>query len=133
MQPQYVRERLDSLECIDLKLCTMLKEASQVVFTFSEIKKGNVDLKRQFENHVKGFYNNLEEATIRLRNEIKLLDENTGTRLLPISVNKKNLGQDEEKLAEQVTLLANVLQDVKNEASTEPLMKDEDEDVLMDG
>ncbi|KAG0670776.1 Mediator of RNA polymerase II transcription subunit 11 [Maudiozyma exigua] len=105
MQPEYVKERLASLDEIDMKLCGMLQEASQVVHAFSEVKSGNDAARPQFTKHVQGFYADLEIATVRLRNEIKLLDDNTGTRLLPINVNKKALGQDDEKLHEQIDLL----------------------------
>lgn len=109
MQPVYVQERLESLSEIDTKLCNLLKVASQVVFTFSELKQGNHDLKPQFEQHVRDFYSDLEGATTNLRREIKLLDENIGTRLLPINVNKKATGQDDDKMSEQVSLLRDVL------------------------
>ncbi|QLG72589.1 hypothetical protein HG535_0D02970 [Zygotorulaspora mrakii] len=109
MQPVYVQERLESLSEIDSKLCNLLKIASQVVFTFSELKQGNHDLKPQFEQHVKDFYTDLEGATTNLRKEIKLLDKNVGTRLLPINVNKKATGQDDDKLKEQIALLERVL------------------------
>lgn len=105
MQPDYVKERLTALDEIDMKLCGMLQEASQVVHAFSEVKSGNDSARPQFTKHVQGFYTDLEIATVRLRNEIKLLDDNTGTRLLPINVNKKALGQDDEKLHEQIDLL----------------------------
>lgn len=109
MQPQYVRERLDSLAEVDIKLCSLLKMASQVVFTFSELKQGNHDLKPQFEQHVKEFYTDLEGASVQLRREIKLLDDNVGTRLLPINVNKKATGQDDDKMREQVLFLKEFL------------------------
>ena len=109
MQPVYVQERLESLSEIDTKLCNLLKVASQVVFTFSELKQGNHDLKPQFEQHVRDFYSDLEGATTNLRREIKLLDENIGTRLLPINVNKKATEQDDDKMSEQVSLLRDVL------------------------
>jgi len=105
MQPEYVKERLSALDEIDLKLCGMLQEASQVVHAFSEVKSGNDSARPLFTKHVEGFYTDLESATVRLRNEIKLLDDNIGTRLLPINVNKKALGQDDEKLHEQICLL----------------------------
>lgn len=109
MQPDYVKERLESLEKIDLKLISVLQEASQVVFSFSEMKKGNHELKTQFDTHVKSFYTDLEEATVNLRKEIKLLDDNIGTRLLPININKKAVGQDDEKMKEQIELLKETL------------------------
>lgn len=120
MQPDYVKDRLKSLDEIDLKLCAMLQEASQVVHSFSEVKSGNKEVKPQFEKHVKGFYTDLEDATIRLRNEIKLLDDNIGTRLLPINVNKKALGQDDEKLQEQIGLLRDILSEKKQEGGDFP-------------
>lgn len=109
MQPDYVKERLSALDDIDLKLCSMLQQASHVVHSYSEVKSGNQVGRPQFEKYVSGFYTDLEEATVKLRNEIKLLDDNIGTRLLPINVNKKALGQDDEKLAEQISLLKSTL------------------------
>ncbi|CCK70495.1 Med11p KNAG_0E02340 [Huiozyma naganishii CBS 8797] len=111
MQSPYVQERLQSLETIDLQLCSMLQEVSEVVFTFSEIKRGNVDVKPQFTQHVTRFYSLLNESTGKLRDEIRLLDENVGKRLLPINnVSKRALGQDDEKLQEQMKLLQEVLE-----------------------
>ena len=110
MQSDYVKERLQSLEDIDLKLCSVLQEASHVVYSFSEIKKGNNTLRPQFEKHVKGFYNDLQDVTIKLREEIKLLNDNIGIRLLPINVNKRAFGQDDEKLKEQINLLKQTLE-----------------------
>lgn len=46
---------------------------------------------------------------MQLRQEIKLLDENVGTRLLPINVNKKATGQDDDKMREQVAILKDIL------------------------
>lgn len=109
MQPEYVQDRLKSLAEVDDKLCNLLKTASLVVFTFSELKQGNHDLKPQFEQHVKEFYSDLESATVQLRNEIKLLDDNIGTRLLPINVNKKATGQDDDKMREQLLILKELL------------------------
>lgn len=104
-QPQYVKERLESLAEIDNKLCSMLQEASQVVFTYNEVLHGNDTLKPQFQDHVSTFYSTLDTTTAQLKQEIQLLDENIGTRLLPINVNKKALGQDDDKLKEQMEAL----------------------------
>ena len=109
MQPEYVKERLQSLEDIDLKLCSVLQEASHVVYTLGEMKKGNQNLRPQFERRVKNFYRDLQDAITRLREEIRLLDENTGTRLLPINVNKRTFGEEDVKLREQIDLLKEVL------------------------
>ncbi|CCC68082.1 hypothetical protein NCAS_0A15240 [Naumovozyma castellii] len=115
-QPEYIQERLQNLEDIDIKVCKMLHEASQIVFTFGELKRGNTTLKPQFESHVSTFYTDLETVHNSLRNEVKLLDENIGTRLLPITnVNKKAVGQDDEKLIEQIALLKKVLNDQSND------------------
>ena len=92
----------------------MLQEASQVTFIFGELKRGNESVKPQFENHVKQFYELLDESTTNLRKEIQLLDENVGTRLLPINVNKKALGQDTEKMEEQLNLLSVILDSSKS-------------------
>lgn len=109
MQPQYVQDRLKSLAEVDNKVCGLLKTASQIVFTFNELKQGNSGLKPQFEQHVKDFYIDLEDATVQLRQEIKLLDDNVGTRLLPINVNKKATGQDDDKMKEQIDILKELL------------------------
>lgn len=121
MQPSYVQERLESLAEIDNRLCSLLKTASQIVSTLSELKRGNQDLKPQFEHHTKQFYTDLEASTVQLRKEIKLLDENVGTRLLPINVNKKAIGQDDDKMREQLAILRELLTD--KDGSTE--IKDE--------
>lgn len=109
MQPPYVRERLESLAQIDDQLCSLLQTASQVVFTYGELKHGNHALKPQFEQHTREFYTTLESSTTQLKQEIKILDDNVGTRLLPINVNKKALGQDDDKLKEQAELLKQIL------------------------
>lgn len=131
MQPEYVKERLASLDEIDLKLCSMLQQASHVVHSFSEVKAGGGagQGRPQFSRYVTGFYTDLEEATVRLRREIQLLDENVGTRLLPISVNKKALGQDDEKLAEQVALLRATLGGHTYRRQTTPDVNGEEADV----
>ncbi|CAI4683600.1 BAI_1a_G0041090.mRNA.1.CDS.1 [Saccharomyces cerevisiae] len=115
MQPPYIQERLKSLNDIETQLCSMLQEASQVTFIFGELKRGNESVKPQFENHVKQFYERLDKSTTQLRKEIQLLDENVGTRLLPINVNKKALGQDTEKMEEQLDLLSAILDPSKSE------------------
>ncbi|CDH16075.1 probable Mediator of RNA polymerase II transcription subunit 11 [Zygosaccharomyces bailii ISA1307] len=109
MQPPYIQERLDSLAKVDEQLCSLLQTASQVVFTYGELKHGNHDLKPQFEQHTSEFYTTLESATSQLKKEMRLLDENIGIRLLPINVNKKALGQDDDKLLEQTKLLKEIL------------------------
>ncbi|QLQ78116.1 hypothetical protein HG537_0A03630 [Torulaspora globosa] len=109
MQPEYVQSRLNSLAEVDNKVCGLLKIASQIVFTFSELKKGNSDLRPQLEQHVKEFYTDLESAAVQLRQEIRLLDENVGSRLLPINVNKKATGQDDDKMVEQIAILRELL------------------------
>ncbi|CUS20677.1 LAQU0S01e12112g1_1 [Lachancea quebecensis] len=100
-QPEFIQERLESLNAIDNRLLSTLLHASQAVGTIEELKRGNENMKPQFENHVRSFYSSLEEATVALRREIRHLDENVGTRLLPINVNKKAVGQDNEKMREQ--------------------------------
>ncbi|AQZ16131.1 MED11 (YMR112C) [Zygosaccharomyces parabailii] len=109
MQPPYIQERLDSLAKVDEQLCSLLQTASQVVFTYGELKHGNHDLKPQFEQHTSEFYTTLESATSQLKKEMRLLDENIGIRLLPINVSKKALGQDDDKLLEQTKLLKEIL------------------------
>lgn len=109
MQPPYIQERLDSLAKVDEQLCALLQTASQVVFTYGELKHGNHDLKPQFEQHTSEFYTILESATSQLKKEVRLLDENIGIRLLPINVSKKALGQDDDKLLEQTKLLKEIL------------------------
>ncbi|CAL9730326.1 mediator of RNA polymerase II transcription subunit 11 [Monosporozyma unispora] len=111
MQSPYVQERLQALEVVDLKLCSILQEASQVVSTFSEIKKGNQQMKPQFNRHVSQLYTDLEFVSKELRQEIKYLDENMGKRLLPINnVNKKGIHQDDDKLKEQIEIMEHVLE-----------------------
>lgn len=111
-QSPYVQERLQSLEIIDLKLCSMLQEASQVVSTFTEIKKGNQQLNPQFNKHVGQMYAHLEYVSRELKQEIRLLDENMGKRLLPINnVNKKGMHQDDDKLKEQIALMEVLLKE----------------------
>ncbi|KAM3163420.1 Mediator of RNA polymerase II transcription subunit 11 [Lachancea thermotolerans] len=100
-QPEFIQERLESLNAIDNRLLSTLLHASQAVGTIEELKRGNENMKSQFENHIRSFYGSLEEATVALRREIRHLDENVGTRLLPINVNKKAVGQDNEKMREQ--------------------------------
>lgn len=109
MQPPYIQERLDSLAKVDEQLCSLLQTASQVVFTYGELKHGNHDLKPQFEQHTSEFYTTLESATSQLKKEMRLLDENIAIRLLPINVSKKALGQDDDKLLEQTKLLKEIL------------------------
>lgn len=108
-QPAYVQERLESLAEIDEKLVDVVHRASLTVSSLIELKRGNEEMKPQFEQHVREFYDDLEVATVRLRNEIKLLDENVGTRLLPIQTNKRAVGQTDEKLTEQFALLRKYL------------------------
>ncbi|SCW00686.1 LAFE_0C09714g1_1 [Lachancea fermentati] len=103
-QPKYVQERIESLNSIDRQLTSSLLHASQAVAALAELKRGE-EMKHQFEMHARNFYQGLEEATVSLRNEIKFLDDNVGTRLLPINVNKKASDQDDDKLREQLTLL----------------------------
>ncbi|CAL9735298.1 mediator of RNA polymerase II transcription subunit 11 [Monosporozyma servazzii] len=111
MQSPYVQERLQALEIVDLKLCSIIQEASQVVSTFSEIKKGNDQMRPQFNRHVTQIYSALEYVNKELRQEIKYLDENMGKRLLPINnVNKKGIHQDDDKLKEQIDLMGRILE-----------------------
>lgn len=110
MQSPYVQERLQALEIVDLKLCSILQEASQVVSTYSKIKKGNQQLRPQFARHVTQLYNDLGYVSKELRREIKYLNENVGKRLLPINnVNKKAIHQDDDKLKEQIKILDQLL------------------------
>ncbi|CEP60960.1 Med11p LALA0_S02e03598g [Lachancea lanzarotensis] len=104
-QPEFIQERLKSLDTIDDLLVSTLLHASQVVGTMEELKRGNDTMKTQFENHTRSFYSSLEHATVALRREIKHLDDNVGTRLLPINVNKKATGQDNDKLRDQFEVL----------------------------
>ncbi|SCV00447.1 LAMI_0G05116g1_1 [Lachancea mirantina] len=104
-QPEYINERLEALNDIDKELVIILSNASQVIGTLAGLKSGNEAMKPQFESHVKAFYSSLERASVDLRREIKHLDDNIGTRLLPINLDKKATGQDDEKLQEQLELL----------------------------
>ncbi|KAH7596937.1 Mediator complex protein [Nakaseomyces glabratus] len=117
-QPEYVKERLESLAEVDRQLCSMLQEASQVAFTYGEVLRGNAMMKPQFQEHVSAFYSTLDNASGKLKKEIELLDENVGNRLLPINVNKKALGQDDDRLKEQMETLKEFLKTDNEETST---------------
>ncbi|QEU59367.1 Med11 [Kluyveromyces lactis] len=108
-QPEYIRERLDSLAKIDKQLVDVLHRASLTVSSLIDLKKRNEESKPQFQQNAQEFYDDLESATVQLRKEIKLLDENVGTRLLPIQTHKKATGQDNVKLEEQFKLLTKYL------------------------
>ncbi|SCV01620.1 LAME_0G17414g1_1 [Lachancea meyersii CBS 8951] len=110
-QPEFIQERLKSLDSIDDLLLSTLLHASQAVGTMEELKRGNDNMKPQFENHTRSFYSSLEQATVALRHEIKHLDDSVGTRLLPINVNKKATGQDNDKLRDQFEVLGRELND----------------------
>lgn len=110
-QPEYVKERLDSLAKIDEQLVEVIHRATLTVSSLIELKKGNEELKPQFQQHVREFYEDLDSATAELRKEIKLLDDNIGVRLLPIQTNKRAVGQDKVKLSEQFKLLESHLKD----------------------
>lgn len=106
MQSQYVQERLNSLDAIDNTLCNMLQESSQIVSALIDLKKGNSEMKPQFQKHVDMFYKNLNEVEKNLKSEMQLLQTSVGERLLPVNnVQKKATGQDDEKLLEQFELL----------------------------
>lgn len=113
-QPQYVQERLESLAKIDEQLVDVLHRASLTVSTLIDLKKGQEELKPQFEQNAQEFHTDLESATCQLRREIKLLDENVGTRLLPIQTHKRATGQDNVKLQEQFKLLEQLLTEPKD-------------------
>lgn len=113
-QPQYVQERLESLAKIDEQLVDVLHRASLTVSTLIDLKKGQEELKPQFEQNAQEFYTDLESATCQLRREIKMLDENVGTRLLPIQTHKRATGQDNVKLQEQFKLLEQLLTEPKD-------------------
>lgn len=112
-QPDYVQERLKSLDKIDTSLCNTLHFSNQVVSTLIELKRNyngnNDELKLQFQKHVVDFYKELELATVSMRREIKTIDENIGIRLLPIQTNKKAVDQDNDKLREQFEYLDKLL------------------------
>ncbi|CCH59722.1 hypothetical protein TBLA_0B09070 [Henningerozyma blattae CBS 6284] len=117
MQPKNVQERLESLNAIDARLCAMTDRAAEVVTTFSELKRGNESLKPTFQQNIKNFYADLQEISRQLHEELRVLDENIGTTLLPIVVKKKALGQDDDKLREQLSLLEEVLEENKETGS----------------
>lgn len=104
-QPEHVQERLKSLENIDHTLVATLQHASLAVGSLADLKRGHEEARQQLKHHVLEFYTQLESATVQLRREIKLLDDNTGTTLLPVSLTKKATGQDDDKLSEQFALL----------------------------
>lgn len=106
MQSEYVQERLNSLKDIDNTLCNMLQESSQIVSALIDLKKGNDEMKPQFEKHVDVFYKNLHDVQTSLKTEMQLLQTSIGDKLLPVNnVQKKATGQDDEKLMEQIDLL----------------------------
>lgn len=114
MQPELVRERLESLNTIDSRLCAMIDGAASVVSTFSELKRGEGEqesLKTNFQKNVDNFYVGLREIHRQLSLELQILDDNVGTTLLPIVVKKKAIGQDDDKLREQLQLLKELLND----------------------
>lgn len=99
-QPEFVKERLKSLDAIDKDLNSILKYAEQSISNLMDLKKGH-NLRPQFQEHVRDFYKNLERSTVSLRNEIKLLDDAMGTQLMPINISRKAVGQDDEMLLTQ--------------------------------
>ncbi|AOA61240.1 Hypothetical protein PP7435_CHR1-2654 [Komagataella phaffii CBS 7435] len=126
----YIKQRLDSLHDIDSKIAEILKNlanATKKLREGEELASRNEDLpklaeiKSEFKNYTHDFYGNLSNATIHLRKEIKLLDnqisgvyhrdslqkkEQSGTNydhsditIIPININKKatNLANDKLK------------------------------------
>ncbi|AMD21795.1 HFL061Cp [Eremothecium sinecaudum] len=103
-QPEFVKERLRALDKIDRDLSSILHYAQQSISTLMELKRG-LNLRPQFQQHVREYYKTLEGSTVALRNEIKLLDDAVGTQLLPINISKKAVGQDQEMMLEQFSKL----------------------------
>ncbi|AAS52375.2 AEL309Wp [Eremothecium gossypii ATCC 10895] len=101
-QPDSVKARLAALDRIDDELCAVLQHAQATIGALAELKRGHAALQPQLEQHVRDYYRTLEHSTVALRNEIRELDAAVGTQLLPVNIGKRAVGQDQEKLSEQL-------------------------------
>ncbi|ANZ74463.1 BA75_01009T0 [Komagataella pastoris] len=125
----YIKQRLDSLHDIDSKIAEILRNlanATKKLREGEELASRNEDLpklaeiKSEFKHYTHNFYENLSDATISLRKEIKLLDnqisgvyhldsvrkreqsmtkyEHSDITIIPININKKATNLANNKL-----------------------------------
>lgn len=115
MPKDFIQTRLDALDEIDDTIVQLLENIGTVFHTYSEPGRCDqpVDIKEAFESGVRDVYASLRSVATKLRNEIKIMDENIGSfdrnedsvMILPISVEQKNTTLGARKQQEELQKL----------------------------
>lgn len=104
MTYEEVKERLIALDQIDGKIVQLLESASSAIDAVVKGKMSNSDIetngaKAQFESSTKQYHGLLEEVSIKLRQEIRLLHQMSKEKVLPMSLSAKAdwVGREKER------------------------------------
>ncbi|ODQ68449.1 hypothetical protein NADFUDRAFT_49089 [Nadsonia fulvescens var. elongata DSM 6958] len=114
-----IEVRLDSLHEIDLRIIELLEAASKSLSLMTEATKkpsspiNTAESKATFEKSSQSYFELLEEVSVSLRKEIKLLNEVSKDKVLPISVDAKAEWVGKAKESEIYTHIDTLL-DIKN-------------------
>ncbi|ODV72967.1 Med11p [Cyberlindnera jadinii NRRL Y-1542] len=120
-QDPFVQERLESLHNVDTELVSILNHASLALSSLTSMKRNASDkeelekIKQEFAREIDGFYKNLEQSTIGLKKEIKILDERigktdaNGITMSPITISKKATWAGSEKLKSELDHIDSLL------------------------
>lgn len=107
---KYIHERLESLNGVESGVVSVLENLSLALSSLQEGLSGQTQAKEQFQEGCKGFYENLSTTSVKLRREIKLLDNKMGKNnndisILPINIDKKATWIGDSKLKAEVDQL----------------------------
>lgn len=112
----HIKSRLDSLHDIDISLVNLL-ESFQIIYEKSaNHNRGMInsgDASTDFNEGVHSIYMAVSSIAIRLRREVRILDENIGNpnlnedgvMILPLRVEQKNIQLGHEKLFDEIKKL----------------------------
>lgn len=112
----HIKTRLDSLHDIDISLVDLLENFQIIYEKSANHNRGMINTGEASTNFMEGvhsIYEAVSSIAIRLRREVKILDENIGdpnlnedgVMILPLRVEQKNIQLGHEKLYDEIRKL----------------------------
>lgn len=131
---QFIQQRLDSLNQIDTNIVALLANMSEIFDSYSTPSNNSDEGKRVIEQKTKTIYQTLSDIAIKLRKEVKIMDDNIGVfdkndenvMILPIPVQQKNTQLGARRIKEEITQLNKLIPEEPNEDQKfKPKVKEE--------
>lgn len=133
MAPEQVKKRLQKIHALEQKIILILHTAADAISYLEQGKTSKSNASEQqwrakFEASTKQYYDLLEEVSVELRREVRLLRQMTRESVLPVQIPPKAVWQEGVKEKEIWNQLNRLLDNVD---TTDKVEQNQDNDVEM--